>query len=205
MVNSIVHAGIRNQVGSNACHKVRNAGYVPGVVYGHNIDTRNIEIDRKEMENVIRSYGDNVLIDLCTNNGRSMTMIKEVQRDPVTGELRHIDFQEIASGQPIHTTVPIRLMGKDLVESNIGIVQQQLRGFDIECLPNRIPESITVDVSLLQPGNPLKVADVEFGEEISILNEPEEIVAALVRADSIKDLEDLVGEDVNEQIPKEVK
>ncbi|WP_168198373.1 50S ribosomal protein L25 [Crassaminicella thermophila] len=183
MRKSVINADMRNEIGSNACHKIRNAGHVPGVVYGHNVRTRAIELDTKEIDNIIRSYGTNVLLNLHVGTDHSTVMIKEVQRDPVTNALKHVDFQEVSQNERIHTTVPIKLIGKEKVESSIGVVQQQLREVHVECLPNRIPESIQIDVSLLAPGNPLKIGDVEFGEEISVLNEPHEIVAALTKAE----------------------
>ncbi|QZY55309.1 50S ribosomal protein L25 [Crassaminicella profunda] len=200
MLKSVIHGDVRNQTGSNVCHRIRNAGHVPAVVYGYNVNTRAIELDKKEIDHIIRSYGTNVLFDLQVGDNHSSVMIKEIQRNPLTNEIRHIDLQTIASNKAIHTTVPIRLIGKEKVESSIGVVQQQLREVHIECLPDHIPESLEIDISSLAPGNPLKIADVEFGKEISILNEDYEVVAALTKAEKIMEeteeadlLETIVG------------
>ncbi|TCO72639.1 50S ribosomal protein L25 [Marinisporobacter balticus] len=190
MLQSNVRADIRGALGSNASHRVRNIGHVPGVVYGRNLDTKCIEIDTKEMDKALRSYGTNVLVDLQIGSEKYTTLVKDVQRDPLTGHLVHIDFQQVCQNERIHTTVPIKLIGKEKVESSISVIQQQLREVHIECLPNHIPESVEVDVSLLSSGNPLKIADVEFGEELSILNEPYEIVVALTRAERIVESSD---------------
>ncbi|QXM06885.1 50S ribosomal protein L25 [Crassaminicella indica] len=206
MLKSVIHGDLRNQIGSNACHRIRNIGHVPAVVYGPNTNTRAIELDKREIDNIIRNYGTNVLFDLQVDNNYSTVIIKEIQRNPLTNEIRHIDLQEISTNKPIHTTVPIRLIGKEKVESSIGVVQQQLREANIECLPDRIPESIDIDISSLAPGNPLRIADVEFGEEISVLNEPYEVVAALTKTEKIVEAteEDDLLEKVIE-VPKEIK
>ncbi|MCT4621258.1 MAG: 50S ribosomal protein L25 [Marinisporobacter sp.] len=206
MLKSVIHGDLRNQTGSNVCYRIRNVGHVPAVVYGHNTNTRAIELDKREIDHIIRSYGTNVLFDLEVGINHETVMIKEIQRNPLTDEIRHIDFQRIAGNKPIHTTVPIRLIGKEKVESSIGVVQQQLREVHIECLPDRIPESLEVDISSLAPGNPLKIADVEFAEEISILNEPYEVVAALTKAE--KAIETVEDEDLLEkvlEVPEDLK
>lgn len=203
MLKSGIHADFRSQMGSNACHRIRDKGYIPGVMYGHNIDTRAIEVDKTEINDIIRNYGTNVLVDLHIGKDNAMVMIKELQRNPITNELRHIDFQQISHNHKIHTTIPIKLIGKEKVNSSIGVIQQQLREVNIECLPNCIPESINIDVSLLEYGHPLKISDVEFGEELSVLNEPYEIVAALTKAEKIVEEieeEDLLEKGVEESI-----
>ncbi|MCT4606153.1 MAG: 50S ribosomal protein L25 [Marinisporobacter sp.] len=200
MLKSVIHGDLRNQTGSNGCHRIRNIGHVPAVVYGNNTNTRAIELDKREIDLIIRSYGTNVLFNLEVGTNYEAVMIKEVQRNPLTNEVIHIDFQQIAGNKPIHTTVPIRLKGKEKVESSIGVVQQQLREVNIECLPDHIPESLEVDISSLAPGNPLKIGDVEFAEEISILNEPYEVVAALTKAE--KAIEEIEDEELIEKVSK---
>jgi large subunit ribosomal protein L25 len=183
MLKSVINAGIRNEVGSNACHRMRREGYIPGVVYGYHTATKIIEVDKREVNNIIRNYGTNSIVDLYTGGNVATVMIKDIQRHPVTNEMMHIDFQEVSYNKPIHATVPIRLLGKEKVESRDGIIQQQLREIEIECLPDHIPESIDIDISSIKPGSPLKVADVEFAEELSVLNDSYEIIAALTRTE----------------------
>ena len=183
MLKSSIHVDLRNQSGTNACHKLRNGGHIPAVMYGHDINTKMVEVDKIEMGNIIRNYGTNVLVDLCTGTNKDVVIIKEAQRDPITSELMHVDFQKVSYDDPIHATIPIHLVGKQKVESSIGVVQQQLREIQVECLPQDMPESLEIDVAMLKPGAPLKVADIEFGGEISILEEKSLIVASLVRAD----------------------
>ncbi|MBF8982899.1 50S ribosomal protein L25 [Lutibacter sp. B2] len=205
MLKSNIHVDLRNQSGTNACHKLRNRGHIPAVVYGHNINTKMVEVDKTEMDNIIRNYGTNALMDLCTGTGtdKDVVIIKEAQRDAITNELIHVDFQKVSYNDPIHAMIPIRLVGKQKVESSIGVVQQQLREIQVECLPQYMPESLEIDVAMLKPGVPLKVADIEFGGEISILEEKSLIVASLVRAD--KKIEEPESIDIVQEISGDEK
>ena len=182
-----MHADIRNEVGSNACHRVRNSGHIPGVVYGHHVSTQSIEIDRKELDTILRNHGSNVLLNLDMAGQNATVLIKEVQRHPVSNEIRHVDFQEISYDKPIHTTIPIILRGKEKVESKNSVVQHQLRELHISCLPQHVPDSIELDISMLSSSHPLRIADVEFGMELTVLNEGKEVIASLTRADKVID------------------
>jgi len=183
MLKSEIHADIRNEVGSGACHRIRDKGHVPAVVYGQHMASTSIEVDRKELDDIIRHHGTNVMLDLQLGTNEVSVMLKDIQRNPLTKEIIHLDFQEVSHNEPIHTTVPIKLVGRGRVESKDGVVQQQLRELHIECLPKFIPDSIEVDVTVLSPGHPLRVADMEFGRELSVLNDPQEIIAALAKAE----------------------
>lgn len=187
MLKSSIHADLRNDVGTNACHRVRDHGHVPGVVYGQNTNSRSVEVDKKVIDTILRNYGTSAFLDLDMNGDTTTVLIKEIQRHPVTNEIIHVDFQHIAYDKPIHTTIPIVLRGKEQVESKNSVVQQQLRELHISCLPQHMPENIELNISVLRPNQPLRVADVEFGTELTILNDPEEIIASLTRSDRVID------------------
>lgn len=194
MLKSCIHSEIRNSTGSNACNRVRNSGHIPGVVYGHNIDPRTIELDRNEMNSILRSYGTNVLVDLEVDGQVITTMIKEVQKDIINKEIIHIDFQSVSFDKPVHAAVPISLVDRQEVEDIYATIQHQLRQIDIECLPQNLPENIEVSVKDLTFGHPLKIGDIEFSTEITVLNEPNEVIASLAKAGKVDD------EEVEEQL-----
>ncbi|WP_053954897.1 50S ribosomal protein L25 [Inediibacterium massiliense] len=190
MLKASIQADLRSETGKGPSHRTRDAGYIPAIVYGPSRVTQPIEVGKMEINQIIRNYGMNVFLDLNMDTDRAVVMMKEVQRNPITNEIQHIDFQEISKNKPIQTIVPIRLIGRERAEANRGVVQQQLREVHVECLPTNIPESIAIDISSLAPGNPLKVADMEFSKEISILNQPQEIIASLTKAEKIEETEE---------------
>lgn len=183
MLRSNMSASTRSELGTSACQRMRSTGRIPGVVYGHGIKNSAVDLDKRELENVLKTHGSNVLINLATDESDNLVMIKELQRDIISNDIVHIDFQTISFDTPISTMVPIRLVGKGKVESSEGVVQQQISQLEVQGLPQNIPDAIDIDVSMLKPGNPLKIMDVEFANEISVINGAQDVIAALVRAD----------------------
>ncbi|MFZ5967196.1 MAG: 50S ribosomal protein L25 [Bacillota bacterium] len=198
MLKSNITVEHRTELGTNACHRIRNQGNVPGIIYGQHVQPRPIEVDKKELETIIRKFGTNTLLELHVDNQATTAMIKEVQLHPVNDDIIHVDFQEVSFNERIHTTVPIVLKGKGKVESREGIVQQQIRELHIECLPQDIPESIEIDISNIRPNHPMRVSDVEFGAEISILDEPQSIIASLAKTE--REITEVPDQDLYEKV-----
>lgn len=178
MANVHMNCNVRSEIGSNACHRIRERGQVPGVIYGHHFSGYNVQFDALELNKIIKEYGENALINVEVEGNTFPVMIKEIQRDPIKGNIIHIDLQKIYETEKIYVTVPIVLKGKEYVK-NIGVIQQQLKNIEVECLPTQVPKNITVDISNLLTGHSLRVSDVEFGEEISVLNDKNEIIVSL--------------------------
>lgn len=188
-MKSFINSQIRNDIGSNKSNRVRNNGHIPGVVYGHEIEPKAIEVDRRDLNRIIKDYGENILVDLEVGGHTITSMIKEIQRDPIHREVIHVDFQSISYDKPIQATVPILLINKSEAESNYATIQHQLREVNIECLPQDLPENIEISVKDLTFGNPIKVADIEFAQEITVHNEANEVIASLTRAGNLDDEE----------------
>lgn len=206
MLKSSINSELRNSIGSNACNRVRNSGHIPGVVYGHDIEPRTIELDRNEINSILRSYGTNVLVDLEVDGRVITTMIKEVQKDIINKEVIHIDFQSVSFDKPVHAAIPIALVDRQEVEDIYATIQHQLREINIECLPQNLPENIEISVKDLAFGHPLKVGDIEFATEITVLNDPNEVIASLAKAGKIDDEEveeELITENDFEPIEEE--
>ncbi len=200
MLKSSVHADTRNEVGTSPSNRVRNNGHVPGVLYGYNIEPANIEVDQRELNSIIRHYGVNALVNVEVNGDDMTAMIKDVQREPIRNEIIHVDFQAVSYNKPIHASVPVVLVDKDGIKSMGTTVQHQLRSLEVECLPQDIPENVQISVKNLSLGNPLKIADVEFAEDFTVLNSAEEVIASLAHIENVIDDEgedkDLLDEDI---------
>lgn len=189
MLKSSINSELRNSIGSNACNRVRNSGHIPGVVYGHDIEPRTIELDKNEINNILRNHGTNVLVDLEVDGHVITTMIKEVQKDIINREIIHIDFQSVSFDKPVHAAIPISLVDRQAVEDIYATIQHQLREINIECLPQNLPENIEISVKDLAFGHPVKIGDIEFATEITVLNDPNEVIASLAKAGKIDDEE----------------
>ena len=183
---------VRKNVGKNASQRLRERGYIPAVIYGSSINTVPLELDNKEVENFMRIYGTSGLVGLNIGGTNYTVFVKEIQKDSVTGKIIHIDFQQVAHNEKIHVSVPIILRGKSLVERNGSIIQQQLRDLEVECSAENIPKALEFDISNLNPGDILKVADMEFGEEISIIQDPQSIIASIAFAQDNREDEEKI-------------
>ena len=117
------------------------------------------------MEALIRKLGTNAIINLVVGADQKTVMVKEIQRNPVSREMQHIDFQVIQHNEPVQTAVPVKLVGRGKEEYRDNIIQQQLRELTIECLPQHIPENIKIDISEMTVGKPLTVADVNLARK----------------------------------------
>ncbi|MCC5908989.1 MAG: 50S ribosomal protein L25 [Clostridiaceae bacterium] len=186
MISSI-DSNIRNDIGTNANHRIRTSGSIPAVIYGNNMNAIPIEVGKGELESLLRNGGENSLIQLNIGGEGYSAYIKDVQRNPVTRQVIHLDFQQVNSDQKIHVSIPVVLKGRGYVEKGGIVVQQQLKELEIECSAGSIPKKIEFDISSFKPGDILKVADMEFGEDFSITDELESVVASIAKAEKTID------------------
>lgn len=187
MDQAFLSGQFRSQIGKGPVNRLRNQGWVPGIIYGHNVDNIPVEINSKEISRILRYYGENSLIGIDLGYGVKRVLIKEVQRDPVTRQVLHVDFQEVRQDEKVKTVVPVILVGKEIAERSGLVLQHQLREIEIECLPQHLPKYLQADVSRMDIGESMTIADLEVSEEISILNDDKEIIASLVEIRAIDD------------------
>lgn len=174
---------MRSHVGKNDSHHLRDEGYIPAVIYSKDMNTLPIKIHRQEAEGYVRRYGENSLVDLNIGGNSYTTLIKEIQSDPLTKRIIHIDFQKVTEDQRIHVKIPIVLQGKQQIEGGKAILQQQISDIEIECAAGSIPRKLEMDISSFRPGDILRVADIEISEEFHIVHDPQTIIASLSMPD----------------------
>ena len=169
MANQVkLSARPRQEAGRNAVSKVRARGAVPAVIYGARDTATNLEVDRKEIENLLsRTVGENILVELEIRDGTKTTnrisLIQEVQHHPVRGEIIHVDFHAVSLTEEIEAEIVIESEGEPVgVKTFNGLLQQSVRSLPIRCLPQNLPEIIVVDVSSLNIGESLHVRDLKL-------------------------------------------
>ncbi|MFQ5679251.1 MAG: 50S ribosomal protein L25 [Gemmatimonadota bacterium] len=155
----------RAGAGKGKARRLRRAGYVPGVVYGHDEEAASLKVRTEELEALLGQISvDNTLIDLQVDGEDSRrVLIREVQRHPFKPEILHIDFFHIRAGEKIRVAVPLHLTGRALGVEEGGVLQQQRHDIEVECLPREIPDQFELDVSELGIGDALRVGDVNVG------------------------------------------
>jgi large subunit ribosomal protein L25 len=178
---------LREEHGKGVARKLRAAGRIPAVCYRRNAEPVPVSLDPKELDRLLRnaSSGINTLIDLKVTGGGDFdgrqVLVKELQRDPISGAYLHADLYAVDLQQKIHVSVPINLEGTPIgVSLGGGLLDYATREIDVECLPNAIPEEFTIDVSELEIGQSLHVRNIVVPEGVEILNDPDVTVMSVV-------------------------
>ena len=178
---------LREGRGKGVARKLRAAGRIPGVCYRRNAEPIAVSLDPRELDLVLRnaSSGINTLIDLKVAGGGDFdgrqVLVKELQRDPISGAYLHADLYAVDLEQTIHVSIPIQLKGSAIgVTLGGGILDHATRELDVECLPNAIPGEFAVDVSRLEIGDSIHVRDLEIPEGVEILNDPDVSIVSVV-------------------------
>jgi large subunit ribosomal protein L25 len=172
----------RADAGKGAARRLRAAGRVPAVLYGHGTKPKSLSIDARELGHALRTEaGVNVLLELQVGRAKHLALAKEIQRHPVRGTFTHIDFILVRRGEKVHVAVPVHLVGEAPgVREEGGIADQDLYQAGVEAEVTGVPEQLEADVSGLAIGDVLRVADLRVPEGVTVLDDPEAAVVSIV-------------------------
>jgi large subunit ribosomal protein L25 len=170
----------RTDTGKGAARRVRAAGRVPAVLYGHGIKPEHLSIDARAFGQAMRSGGANALLELQLGKVRHLALAREVQRHPVRGTFTHVDFLVVRRGEKVTVSVPVHLVGEAPGVVQGGILDQDLHQLSVEAEVTAVPEAIDGDVSGLQIGDVLRVGDLKAPSGATILDDPESSVVSVV-------------------------
>ena len=182
MPDIVVAAQNRAETGKNVNRRLRVQGLIPGVLYGSAKKPVPVSVSPKEIGAILRSKtGENTLFDLDLDGSRRKVILKEFQFEPIKGSLLHADFYEVALDKELQVNVHVELVGTPVgVKVQGGIVDWVTRELEVECLPADIPEKITVDISALEIGKHVRVAEIKAPDKVKILTEPDIVIAHVV-------------------------
>ncbi len=179
MQQAKLEAQQRNTFGKQSARDLRKEGGVPAVLYGRAQGTLAIQVNARTFKQFLRTYGENVIINMEVGASDSETVIiKEIQRHPVDKQtLLHADFIRISLDEPVTSAVPVVIVGSPPGVQQGGVLEIPLRQVSLNCLPMQMPNDITIDVSQLEIGDSISVSDLTLDAEIDILDEPERTIA----------------------------
>jgi len=173
--------------GKNEARRLRVTGRIPAVVYGAQKAGKAptgvpVAADPKEVLRILHSEsGANTLITLKLDGAQSQVMVKEYQLDPVTHQLLHADFYQLAMDREITVTVPIHIKGESKgVKLQGGMLDFVTREVEVQCLPANIPERIEIDVTELGLHDAIRLRDLPVNPKWKALNEPETMLVHIV-------------------------
>ncbi len=167
----------RSEIGSHACKHVRAKGLVPGVVYGLKKEARPISIPLDAVADAVH-HGIR-MVELRVGGEVDRAIIKEVQYDVYGERLEHVDFERIALDKTIVVRVPLEFEGVAKGAAEGGAVAHQMNDIEVECLPDRIPDKVVVDVTPLTMGQSLHLKDLTLPEGVKSVGNPEAIVVSV--------------------------
>ena len=156
---------IREEKGTKIAHKLRSEGEVPGVLYGHNENPIKLVLPAHELWYILHNATSEHLILTLDVEGTAendvLTLVRDVQHHPVTGDILHVDFQRISLTEKIKVGVPVILQGLARgVKEFGGILDHGVREITMHCTPKQIPEAIEVDVTDMEIGDSVHISDI---------------------------------------------
>lgn len=171
----------REQTGKNANRRSRAAGKIPAVVYGGGKESVAIEVDRKTLIDTLKGHaGENPIFLLKLGDKERHAMIRNMQTDPVSRQVIHIDFQRVLMDQKVRVAVPVELQGVPYgVKTEGGMIDFVTREVHVECLPGQIPKHVDIDVTGLHLGQHVEARDLKLPEGVELLDEPDRVIASV--------------------------
>lgn len=174
---------LRKETGKGPARRLRMAGHVPAVFYGPRAEAMHLSVDAADLLKLMKRREENVFIRLIISDGdkklEKLSMVKEVQIEPVTRRFYHADFYEISMDRPFTFEIPIHFEGAPLGVENGGELQHVKRELKVSCLPTKLPDFIAVDISGLDIGDHFKVADVKAMDGLTLLDPDEAVIASI--------------------------
>ena len=175
MEAAVLNASVRTETGKGAARKIRQAGSIPGVIYGHARKPQSLTMNTRETDRLLQRITPGAtVIELNIDGKVSRSLIREIQRHPFKRSIIHIDFQELVAGETVSVYCPIVYVGTpEGVRNEGGILDQVMHQLHIETLPANIPGHIDVDVTELRLGKSMHVSDLTMPEGVTSLDDPE--------------------------------
>ncbi|MCX7926763.1 MAG: 50S ribosomal protein L25 [Candidatus Omnitrophica bacterium] len=184
MENLILEAQPRQEIGRSEVKAMKKLGFIPAVVYSNGTESLPIKVSRHEFLTLYHHHRlENAIINLHIKDDKKKSrscMIKEIQYDPVHGDILHIDFHEISLTKTLKVNVPVVTVGEAVgVKQEGGSLEVVMWQIEVECLPTDIPKHIEVDISHLKIGEAVHVKEIICPPKVKILSDPEAVVVAV--------------------------
>jgi large subunit ribosomal protein L25 len=180
MEEVVFQANKRDVIGKQV-KNLRREGFLPGILYGRNIDPIPIFLDYREISKTLPNITSSQLLVVDIEGEKHYVLVKEKQLHPVKATLLHVDFLAVSMSEKLRADVSIELIGESpAVKELSGVLVSGQETMEVECLPKDLPERISVDISILKEiGDSLYVKDIAIPSGIEVLTDPEEMVVTV--------------------------
>ncbi|MFA5096257.1 MAG: 50S ribosomal protein L25 [Candidatus Omnitrophota bacterium] len=183
MEELFLDAEIREEIGRGKVKAIKDKGFIPAVVYAEGKSALSLKLSHRQLVQLVHHHRiEGVVINLKIKDDKKSRpcLIKEIQHDPVHGEILHVDFNQISLTKAIKVNVPVTAKGEPAgVKLEGGSLEHVLWEVEVECLPTNIPKEFELDVTQLKMGDSIHVSDIPVPEGVKILNDPGAIVLSV--------------------------
>jgi large subunit ribosomal protein L25 len=173
----------REATGKGVARRLRASGRVPAVVYGAHREAVPIDVDRKTVSELIQKSQHGVrsifLLKMSGTDQQRHAMIKDIQINPISRQMTHIDFVRVLMDEKVRVTVPVHVTGTAIGVKEGGVLDFQVRDLHIECLPGQIPDTIEVDVTNLGSHDYVRVGELKLPDGVKVLDDHERVVVGV--------------------------
>lgn len=196
----------KREITGKRIRALRNQGLLPAIMYGSGIDPQPLELDQLEANKVLIRSSGSTLIELNIGKEIHHVLVREIQRDVIRRNILHVDFLKVAMDVKIKAEIPIEYVGDAPAIKNLGgVLVPGISMIEVEALPNDLINSVAVDLTVLKEiEDTISVGDLELDEAISILTDPEEVIARIVYQVEEELEEELEVEEVELEVEPEV-
>lgn len=200
---------VRKTTGNGAARELRREGMMPAILYGPKAEPLMLSVTTKALETILKTSNiGQVLLNLLIQDGKQKSrtaMIKELQTQPVSGNLLHVDFYEVAMDQKIKISIPVVTTGQAEGVEEGGVLQLVRHEVEIFCFPNNIPESLEVDVTGMGIGDSKHIDEVSIDESFELADEANFTIVTVLspKAEEEEEVEEEEGEGEGEETEEE--
>jgi large subunit ribosomal protein L25 len=171
----------RTVVGSRPAGRLRREGKVPAVMYGLDTETAKVTVPSRELNHILAGEsGANTLITVKLDGDEHLALARQIQRHPTRGDLLHVDFIRVRRDVAVAAEIPVHLVGEPEGVRDGGILEQLVFTLSIEAKPEDIPPGVEADVSALNIGDQLRIADLRLPPGVAVQQEPDELVVQVI-------------------------
>jgi len=170
----------RNEIGGSKARRLLKRDLIPAVVYGNGMKSTAALVDGSEMRKLLKKNGRNTIFHVEFAEEQNLSMlIKNIQYNPVSGEMIHLDFQKVNPEEKVHVNIPVKVIGSEGLKSKGNTIIHQLDSITVECLPRDIPRHADADISSLNPGYSFTAEDFKFPSGVSLISKPNKVVLTI--------------------------
>ena len=175
MSNTKLAALPRTTTGSPAARRLRAEGHIPGVIYGQGMAPVSVTVERRELRLALSGpAGSNTVLSLEVDGKSYPAVVKDMQRHPIRRTVAHIDFLQVNMNEEITVSVAVHIVGESkAVAAEGGLVDAAVDTIEVSCTPNNMPNAFEIDVTEMQPGDVIRLADVPMPSGVTALGDPE--------------------------------